>query len=88
MSILDFVAGCFGILSGLFMLHNVAVLNSHKEARGVSITSSAFFAVWSIFNIYYFHTLNQNFAMIGAGFLSVGNTVYLIMLLKFKENLK
>lgn len=48
--------GVFETLAIFFILNHSYTLYQHKEVKGVSILSTIFFLVWSIFNALYFYS--------------------------------
>ena len=81
----DFINGLFELLSGAFTLNNCRVLHLHKQARGVSMLSVAFFTVWGLWNLYYYPALNQPLSFYGALFIVSANALYLGMMFSYRS---
>jgi len=83
----DFINGSFELLAGLFVLNHCRVLYAHKEARGVSLASVAFFTLWGFWNLYYYPTLQQPLSFYGGLFVVAANAVYLGMMFSYRTKL-
>lgn len=55
----DLVNALFEALGAIFLLRHCWVLWKSKQARGVSLISTIFFASWGLWNIYYYPHLEQ-----------------------------
>ena len=80
----DIISGLFGFFGGLFLFHNCGVLYKQKLVRGVSLFASAFFALWAIWNIYYFSQLDQPFCLIGSIISAVASTLWIGMAIYYR----
>lgn len=83
----DLINGIFEALAGLFVLNHCRVLYAHKETRGVSLASVAFFTLWGFWNLYYYPTLLQPLSFYGGLFVVVANAVYLGMMFSYRVKL-
>lgn len=81
----DLINGSFELLAGLFVLNHCRVLHAHKEARGVSLASVAFFTLWGFWNLYYYPTLQQPLSFYGGMFVVAANAVYLGMMFSYRS---
>lgn len=80
----DLINGLFEALAGLFVLNHCRVLHLHKQARGVSLASVAFFTLWGIWNLYYYPALDQPLSFCGAVFIVAANALYMGMLVCYR----
>ncbi len=80
----DIISGLFGFFGGLFLFHNCCVLYKQKLVRGVSLFASAFFALWAIWNIYYFSQLDQPFCLLGSIISAVASTLWIVMAVYYR----
>jgi hypothetical protein len=81
----DAINGCFELAAGFFVLNHCRVLYAHKLVRGVSLTSSGFFLIWGMWNMYYYPALNQPLSFYGGVFVVAANGFYLGMLFHFRR---
>ena len=81
----DLINGLFESLAGLMVLNHCRVLYEHKETRGVSILSSAFFTAWGFWNLYYYPTLGQTLSFYGGIMVVAANMVYVGMMVFYRK---
>lgn len=81
----DLINGSFELLAGLFVLNHCRVLHAHKQTRGVSIISAAFFTLWGFWNLYYYPALNQPLSFYGGLFVVAANAFYVGMMLRYRN---
>lgn len=81
----DAINGCFELAAGFFVLNHCRVLYAHKLVRGVSLTSSGFFLIWGMWNMYYYPALNQPLSFYGGVFVAATNAFYLGMLFHYRK---
>lgn len=81
----DAVNGTFELAAGFFVLNHCRVLYADKKVRGVSLTSSGFFLIWCMWNMYYYPALNQPLSFYGGVFVVAANGFYLGMLFHFRR---
>lgn len=82
---LDLINGTFETLAGLFVLNHCRVLMDHRETRGVSIASTAFFTLWGYWNVFYYPALGQTASFIGGVVVVVANTLYVLLMLHYRR---
>lgn len=80
----DLINGLFEGVGAIVVWFNVVCLYKDKEIKGILLSVSTFFAVWSLWNLYYYPSLNQIVSFIGGIFLAIGTWVWLIMAFKYK----
>jgi hypothetical protein len=81
----DAINGTFELAAGLFVLNHCRVLKAHKQVRGVSMLSVAFFTLWGLWNLYYYPALNQPLSFYGGLFVVAANAFYLGMALHYRR---
>ena len=81
----DAINGSFELAAGVFTLNNCRVLYEHKQARGVSLLSTAFFTLWGCWNLYYSPALDQPLSFYGAVFIVAANALYLGMMFSYRS---
>lgn len=84
---MDLANAGFEGFGAFFALNHARVLYLHKIVRGVSAVSASFFLFWGIFNIFYYHHLDQMFSWAAGIAMTCANAFYvwLILYYKFKE---
>lgn len=81
----DLVNGLYECIGGLFALNNCRVLAKHKRVHGISIGSTAFFASWSFWNLYYYPSLGQWWSFMGGLVIVIANVTWVSMALYFQR---
>ncbi len=80
----DLINGTFELVGAFLCWMNFARLLRDREIRGVFWPASAFFAVWGLWNLYYYPSLGQWFSF-GAGVvLCAGNLAWVGLALKLR----
>lgn len=82
----DAINGSFELAAGFFVLNHCRVLHAHKQVRGVSLTSVAFFVIWGVWNMYYYPSLNQPISFYGGVFVVAANAFYLGQMWRYRHN--
>jgi len=82
----DHINASFQAVSALLLITNVVKLYKDKKLSGVNILPTAFFAIWGIWNLFYYPMLNQWYSFI-AGLLVVSvNTLWVSMAIYYKKH--
>jgi len=82
----DTINAAFEILGGFFILNHCRVLYKVKAVAGISIASVIFFNVWGFFNLFYYPHLGQTLSFYAAMLITVSNTIWVIMLIKYRHS--
>jgi len=82
----DLVNGAFEALGSLFILNHCRVLWKSKQAHGVSILSTIFFAAWGVWNLFFYPHLDQWFSFIGGLAIMAANMVWISMLIYLRRS--
>lgn len=81
----DIINGSLELLASLFVLNHCRVLLKDRAVAGVSITSTAFFTLWGVWNCWYYPHLGQFWSFVGGLLVVVANTVYVGLLIRFSD---
>ncbi len=81
----DIVNAIFEGLGCLFVLNHCRVLLREKKVAGLSIISTIFFNSWGFWNIFYYWHLSQVYSWSAGVALTIANTFYVALLLKYKN---
>lgn len=82
---LDAINGLFEAGGGIFLLNNCRIVLRDKAVKGISILSTAYFAAWGAFNIFYYPSLHQWFSFCGGILIVVSNLIWIFLLLKYRN---
>jgi len=80
----DLINSIFECIGGLLMWLNVIKLIKDKGVRGLYLSISLFFTLWSIWSVYYYPDLRQPFSGTGAIILASGNIVWISLAFWYK----
>jgi hypothetical protein len=83
MTIPDLINGSFEMLGGLFILNNCRVLYRDKMVKGVSITSTVFFASWGAWNTYFYRHLDQWASFCGGLVIFGANLLWIALMIHY-----
>lgn len=81
----DMINGGFEFAAGVAILNHCFTLWRDRCVAGVSTASVAFFSVWGVWNIFYYPHLDQFWSCAGGVFVTLANTVYVALLLRFRK---
>lgn len=70
---IDGINAAYELIGGVFILHSCYCLFRDKEVKGVSIPATIFFTSWSIWNLYYYSSLNHWISFIGGILIVLAN---------------
>ena len=76
----------FESMSCIFLSLNVVALYKHKVVKGISITSSSFFALWAIWNVFYYFSLDQRFSFMVAVLVAVLSSWWCVLAIWYRIN--
>ncbi|RKZ81255.1 MAG: hypothetical protein DRQ35_00550 [Gammaproteobacteria bacterium] len=79
----DLINASFEILGAIFVLNHCKVLYREKTVAGISIISVAYFLLWGLYNLFYYPHLNQSWSFYAAITITIANTLWVILLLKY-----
>ena len=72
----DLINGMLEIGGSIFMLKNVMMLYQDKVVRGVHWAPAGYFAMWGLWNLFYYPQLGQWFSVGGSVALVIVNIVW------------
>lgn len=81
MQINDVINGIFEFGGAILCWMNFFRLIKDKEVKGVYWPVTGFFAVWGIWNCFYYPSLNQWFSFAGGVVLAAGNISWVILVI-------
>jgi hypothetical protein len=81
----DLINGLFELFGAVSIWMNVWTILHHKQTRGVSKFSTAFFTTWGFWNLYYYPFLGQWMSFAGGMAIVSGNAVWLSLMWKYRH---
>lgn len=81
----DIINGLFEGVGIIFAVGNIRQIIKDKSVAGVYIPAVGFWSAWGYWNLYYYPGLDQIASTAAAGLLALANTVYLALLLKYRQ---
>lgn len=85
MQLPDLINGTFEMLAAAAVLNNCWTVWLHKQVRGVSIASTAFFLIWGLWNCFYYPHLDQFFSFAGGIAITIANVIYVALLVRYRK---
>lgn len=82
----DLIKGFFEAGGGLFILLNIRKVLHDRSVRGVAWPAVGFFTAAGLYNEFFFPMLGCWIAFAGNTLVLLSNTVYLLLLLRFRNN--
>lgn len=76
------------LLGGIFQFRNCWVLYKAKQVMGVDWKVIAFFAVWGIWNLFYYPHLGQWYSFIGGILVAIANIIWVVMAIIYEKRNK
>ena len=73
------------MLAGIFVLNHCRCVIRDKSVKGVSILSTAFFASWGIWNLYYYPHMTQWASFTAGLFITTANFFWIFLMLKYRS---
>lgn len=86
MSWADFINGTFELLGGVLLIQNCRRLLHDRVVKGVDYRVMAFFALWGVWNLYYYPSLNQWLSFTGGLVIVCANIVWVALAIYFRRN--
>lgn len=74
----DIINGLFELVGAFVCWRNALQLYRDREVRGVYWPATAFFAVWGVWNLYYYSSLDQWFSFSAGIILCLGNCAWVV----------
>ena len=83
----DQVNACFELGGAIATCFSIRRLWAHREVRGVSYIPWVFFTVWGLWNIPYYHSLEQMWSVGAALCMVIANITWLLLAFIFQKGL-
>lgn len=84
----DFVNAAFEMLASVFILNHARALWKSKQAHGISLLSTAFFASWGVWNIFYYPHIGQDLSFYAGIAVLAANCVWIALIWKLRREEK
>jgi hypothetical protein len=81
----DLINGLFELVGGILNWMNVVRLFKDKDIKGVYYPAWIFFAVWGLWNLYYYPSLDQWMSFVGGLIITSANVVWVILALYYTK---
>ncbi len=81
---MDTINSMFQLLAAFFVLNNCRQLYIDKCVKGVSIASTAFFACWGLWNVFYYPHLGQTWSFYAGIAVLLANILWVGMMVYFR----
>lgn len=82
----DIINGSFEMIGAYFTIANAYKLHIDKAIKGVYWKIWIFYCGWGVWNLYYYPSLDQWISFIAGILMVVGNIVWLILAIKYRNN--
>jgi len=82
---IDLINSAFEALASIAILNHCLTVLRHKEAKGVSALSTAFFTIWGLWNVIYYPALGQMFSFYAGCAVCLVNSWYVYLIWKFRK---
>lgn len=82
--IADYITASFSVIGMLVIIRSIVLLSKQRMVRGVSLWQAEFFATWSVWNLFFYHSLGLWWSWYGAVGIAVTNVTWVCMLCTFK----
>jgi hypothetical protein len=80
----DAINGAIELVGALFTWRSLLQLWRDREVKGVYWPATAFWAVWGIWNLYYYPSLGQWLSFCAGAFLVLGNVCWLALVVRLR----
>jgi hypothetical protein len=84
-TIADCINGFFELTGGVFIFMSILKLHKEKSVKGVSWLTTAFFASWGLWNLYYYPSLGQWASFIGGIGVVSANIIWLSQIIYYSR---
>jgi len=81
---IDTINSAFEGFAAFAVANHCRVILKHKEVKGTSILSTAFFTAWGFWNMYYYPVLGQMFSFWAGCAVCAVNATYVYLLYKYR----
>ena len=84
----DLINGLFEFIAGILVWLNVRAVRRDKGYYGVSLAPISLFALWGVWNLYYYPSLSQWWSFIGGINVVVANIVWVALMIHYGRKRK
>lgn len=84
----DMMNALFELGGAIAILNHCRVLYKDKVVNGISILSTVFFTLWSVWNIYFYPSLGQWWSFVGGMSIGLANCLWVCLLVKYHRSPK
>lgn len=84
----DLVNGLLELFGAFLLVGNCRLLARHKRVRGVSVTPTAFFSAWGIWNLYFYPANHLWISFWGGVCLALTNLTWVAMAIYYSRGPK
>ena len=81
----DAINGALELAGALFLLNNCRMLYSHKRVQGVSVSATAFFTTWGLWNLYFYPANGLWLSFVGGLCLASVNVAWVAMAIYYER---
>jgi hypothetical protein len=81
----DLVNGLLELVGAILLLNNCRVLYRHQKVEGVSVTATAYFSCWGMWNLYFYPSNHLWFSFAGAICLTLTNISWVGMAICYRK---
>ena len=81
----DLINGGFEAVSGAFVCLNIKALLRDKQVKGISLIPATFFAIWGVWNMVFYPSLNLWWSFAGAWLLTTVSSIWLWLAVYFNR---
>ena len=75
----DRINGMIELIGALLIAYNCRLLCLHKNVQGVSVTTTAFFTAWGVWNLWFYPANLLWFSFAGGVCLAAANLTWVVM---------
>lgn len=83
----DLLNGAFELLGAVAILNHCRAVIRDKAVAGVSALSTAFFAAWGCWNLFYYPSLGQWFSFVGGLGIVLANALWVALLIRYRAHI-
>jgi hypothetical protein len=83
----DLINGSLEMAGALLLLRNCHLLYQHKRVQGVSVTTTGFFSLWGLWNLYFYPANHLWLSFAGGVCLASVNIMWVVLALYYSSRL-
>lgn len=82
----DMINASFEMAASIFILNHARALWQSKQAHGISLLSTIFFASWGCWNIFYYPHIGQTYSFYAGIAVLIANLVWVYSIWKIRHD--